>query len=148
MDRAYSPWGCKESDTSEQLTLSERFSDFLELLQELGNAGLLYRSCLQKNLNLDEVFQKLKDDSLLVWMLLNNLLCVWLFSRSFAYLSVKDRSPQILTKAIDTLHRHKSEFFEKHGEVRIVFLRNSFVFKSNKHNKQFSVCGNGHFTWR
>ncbi|XP_061284296.1 damage-control phosphatase ARMT1 isoform X2 [Bos javanicus] len=35
---------------------------------------------------------------------------------SFAYLSVKDRSPQILTKAIDTLHRHKSEFFEKHGE--------------------------------
>ncbi|XP_036727688.1 damage-control phosphatase ARMT1 isoform X3 [Balaenoptera musculus] len=35
---------------------------------------------------------------------------------SFAYLTVKDRLPQILTKAIDTLHRHKSEFFKKHGE--------------------------------
>ncbi|XP_006140070.1 protein-glutamate O-methyltransferase isoform X1 [Tupaia chinensis] len=35
---------------------------------------------------------------------------------SFAYLTIKDRIPQILTKAIDTLHRHKSEFFEKHGE--------------------------------
>uniref|UniRef100_A0A8C5KR84 Sugar phosphate phosphatase n=1 Tax=Jaculus jaculus TaxID=51337 RepID=A0A8C5KR84_JACJA len=35
---------------------------------------------------------------------------------SFAYLTIKDRTPQILTKAIDTLHRHRSEFFEKHGE--------------------------------
>ncbi|XP_005065944.2 damage-control phosphatase ARMT1 isoform X1 [Mesocricetus auratus] len=35
---------------------------------------------------------------------------------SFAYLTVKDRLPQILTKAIDTLHRHRSEFFEKHGQ--------------------------------
>lgn len=39
------------------------------------------------------------------------------FSRSFAYLTIKDRIPQILTKAIDTLHRHKNEMFEKHGEV-------------------------------
>jgi hypothetical protein len=45
--------------------------------------------------------------------------CIPLFSRSFAYLTMKDRAPQILTKAIDTLHRHKNEFFEKHGEVRI-----------------------------
>lgn len=45
---------------------------------------------------------------------------VTLSSRSFAYLTIKDRTPQILTKAIDTLHRHKSEFFEKHGEVRIM----------------------------
>ncbi|XP_036349943.2 damage-control phosphatase ARMT1 [Ochotona princeps] len=35
---------------------------------------------------------------------------------SFAYLTIKDRIPQILTKVIDTLHRHKNEFFEKHGE--------------------------------
>uniref|UniRef100_A0A8C0XHD0 Sugar phosphate phosphatase n=4 Tax=Castor canadensis TaxID=51338 RepID=A0A8C0XHD0_CASCN len=42
--------------------------------------------------------------------------CIPLFSRSFAYLTMKDRAPQILTKAIDTLHRHKNEFFEKHGE--------------------------------
>ncbi|XP_012882475.1 PREDICTED: protein-glutamate O-methyltransferase [Dipodomys ordii] len=36
---------------------------------------------------------------------------------SFAYITMKDRTPQILTKVIDTLHRHKSEFFEKYGEV-------------------------------
>ncbi|XP_006882863.1 PREDICTED: UPF0364 protein C6orf211 homolog [Elephantulus edwardii] len=35
---------------------------------------------------------------------------------SFAYITIKDRIPQILTKVIDTLHRHKNEFFEKHGE--------------------------------
>ncbi|XP_016004640.1 damage-control phosphatase ARMT1 isoform X1 [Rousettus aegyptiacus] len=35
---------------------------------------------------------------------------------SYVYLTIKDRIPQILTKAIDTLHRHKSEFFEKYGE--------------------------------
>ncbi|XP_060061310.1 damage-control phosphatase ARMT1 isoform X2 [Erinaceus europaeus] len=35
---------------------------------------------------------------------------------SFAYITIKDRIPQILTKAIDSLHRHKSKFFEKHGE--------------------------------
>ncbi|KAM6186574.1 damage-control phosphatase ARMT1 [Rhynchocyon petersi] len=35
---------------------------------------------------------------------------------SFAYYTIKDRIPQILTKVIDTLHRHKNEFFEKHGE--------------------------------
>lgn len=52
---------------------------------------------------------------------------VTIFSRSFAYLTIKDRIPQILTKAIDTLHRHKSEFFEKHGEVRNVFFVNSLT---------------------
>uniref|UniRef100_A0A8C7EHV6 Uncharacterized protein n=1 Tax=Nothoprocta perdicaria TaxID=30464 RepID=A0A8C7EHV6_NOTPE len=41
---------------------------------------------------------------------------------SFAYVTIKDRLPQILTKVIDTLHRHKNEFFEEHGEVRISFL--------------------------
>ncbi|XP_043818484.1 damage-control phosphatase ARMT1-like isoform X1 [Dromiciops gliroides] len=35
---------------------------------------------------------------------------------SFPYLRIKDQTPPILTKAIDALHRHKSEFFEKHGE--------------------------------
>ena len=42
--------------------IPERFSDFPVLLQELGNAGLLYRACMSRNLNLNEVFQKLKDD--------------------------------------------------------------------------------------
>ncbi|KAM9001622.1 damage-control phosphatase ARMT1-like isoform X1 [Sarcophilus harrisii] len=36
---------------------------------------------------------------------------------SLPYLRIKDQTPTILTKAIDALHRHKSEFFEKHGEV-------------------------------
>lgn len=65
------------------------------------------------------MFQKLKDGQSLVLMLLSKVSDS--LSRSFAYITIKDRTPQILTKAIDTLHRHKSEFFEKHGEVRIVF---------------------------
>lgn len=39
--------------------------------------------------------------------------------RSFAYMTVKDRLPTILTKVIDTIHRNKNKFFEEHGEVRI-----------------------------
>uniref|UniRef100_UPI00398F07F8 damage-control phosphatase ARMT1 isoform X2 n=1 Tax=Pristiophorus japonicus TaxID=55135 RepID=UPI00398F07F8 len=48
--------------------------------------------------------------------------------RSFAYLTVTDRLPRILTKAIDTVHRHKDIFFEEHGqegveaEKRAIFL--------------------------
>lgn len=37
--------------------------------------------------------------------------------RSFAYLTVKDRLPTILTKVIDTIHRNKDKFLEEHGEV-------------------------------
>lgn len=37
---------------------------------------------------------------------------------SFAYLTVRDRLPTILTKVIDTIHRNKNNFFEKHGEVK------------------------------
>jgi len=60
--------------------------------------------------------------------------CYWtLFPRSFAYLTIKDRTPQILTKVIDTLHRHKSEFFEKHGEVRINLSFN-FVLVLHENN--------------
>uniref|UniRef100_A0A8C0H3V9 Uncharacterized protein n=1 Tax=Chelonoidis abingdonii TaxID=106734 RepID=A0A8C0H3V9_CHEAB len=42
------------------------------------------------------------------------------FQGSFAYFTIKDRLPQILTKVIDTLHRHKNEFFEEYGEVRVL----------------------------
>lgn len=40
--------------------------------------------------------------------------------RSFAYLTVKDRLPTILTKVIDTIHRSKDKIFEEYGEVRII----------------------------
>lgn len=40
--------------------------------------------------------------------------------RSFAYLTVRDRLPTILTKVIDTIHRNKNKFFEEYGQVRIV----------------------------
>ncbi|XP_029983897.1 damage-control phosphatase ARMT1 [Sphaeramia orbicularis] len=38
---------------------------------------------------------------------------------SFAYLTVKDRLPTILTKVIDTIHRNKNKFFEEFGEEGI-----------------------------
>ncbi len=42
-------------------------------------------------------------------------------SRSFAYLTVRDRLPTILTKVIDTLHRNKDNFFKEYGEVYMIF---------------------------
>ncbi|KAM9703220.1 damage-control phosphatase ARMT1 [Menidia menidia] len=38
---------------------------------------------------------------------------------SFAYLTIRDRLPTILTKVIDTIHRHKNIFFEEYGEEGI-----------------------------
>ncbi|XP_029453157.1 protein-glutamate O-methyltransferase isoform X2 [Rhinatrema bivittatum] len=38
------------------------------------------------------------------------------FKGSFAYFTVKDRLPQILTRVIDTVHRNKSKFLEEYGE--------------------------------
>ncbi|XP_027896641.1 damage-control phosphatase ARMT1 [Xiphophorus couchianus] len=38
---------------------------------------------------------------------------------SFAYLTIRDRMPTILTKAIDTIHRNKNKFFEEYGEEGI-----------------------------
>ena len=40
-------------------------------------------------------------------------------SRSFAYLTVRDRLPTILTKAVDSIHRNKDKFSEQYGEVGI-----------------------------
>ncbi|KAG7275354.1 hypothetical protein CRUP_007910 [Coryphaenoides rupestris] len=34
---------------------------------------------------------------------------------SFAYLTIRDRLPTILTKVIDSIHRNKDKFFEQHG---------------------------------
>ncbi|XP_069788389.1 damage-control phosphatase ARMT1 isoform X2 [Narcine bancroftii] len=38
------------------------------------------------------------------------------YTGSFAYLTIKDRLPQILTKAVDTVHRHRDKFFAQHGQ--------------------------------
>ncbi|XP_048655884.1 damage-control phosphatase ARMT1 isoform X2 [Marmota marmota marmota] len=54
---------------------------------------------------------------------------------SFAYLTIKDRIPLILTKAIDTLHRHKSEFFEKHGEEGIEAEKKAISLLSKLRNE-------------
>ncbi|CAH7312872.1 Armt1 [Phodopus roborovskii] len=54
---------------------------------------------------------------------------------SFAYLTVKDRLPQILTKAIDTLHRHKSEFFEKHGKEGVEAEKKAISLLSKLRNE-------------
>ncbi|XP_055471974.1 damage-control phosphatase ARMT1 isoform X2 [Psammomys obesus] len=54
---------------------------------------------------------------------------------SFAYLTIKDRTPQILTKAIDTLHRHKSEFFEKHGEEGVEAEKKAISLLSKLRNE-------------
>lgn len=45
--------------------------------------------------------------------------------RSFAYLTVRDRLPTILTKVIDTIHRNKNTFLEQHGEVGVKKLPTS-----------------------
>ncbi|XP_076782885.1 damage-control phosphatase ARMT1 isoform X4 [Arvicanthis niloticus] len=54
---------------------------------------------------------------------------------SFAYLTIKDRTPQILTKVIDTLHRHKSEFFEKHGEEGVEAEKKAISLLSKLRNE-------------
>ncbi|XP_074165651.1 damage-control phosphatase ARMT1-like [Sminthopsis crassicaudata] len=53
---------------------------------------------------------------------------------SFAYFTMKNRAPQILTKVIDTLHRHKDEFFEKYGEVGAEAEKKAFSLLSKLRN--------------
>uniref|UniRef100_A0A8C3HT72 Sugar phosphate phosphatase n=1 Tax=Chrysemys picta bellii TaxID=8478 RepID=A0A8C3HT72_CHRPI len=57
------------------------------------------------------------------------------FQGSFAYFSIKDRLPQILTRVIDTLHRHKNEFFEEHGEKGIEAEKNTISILSKLRNE-------------
>lgn len=60
---------------------------------------------------------------------------VTLFCRSFAYLTVKDRLPTILTKVIDTIHRNKNTFFEEHGEEGIEAEKRAISFLSKLRNE-------------
>lgn len=48
----------------------------------------------------------------------NCLLTFTFFYRSFAYVTLKDRLPVILTKIIDTFSRNKENIIEKYGEVK------------------------------
>uniref|UniRef100_A0A8D0GLL3 Sugar phosphate phosphatase n=1 Tax=Sphenodon punctatus TaxID=8508 RepID=A0A8D0GLL3_SPHPU len=57
------------------------------------------------------------------------------FKGSFAYFTIKDRLPQILTKVIDTLHRHKNEFFEEHGEKGIEAEKGAISILSKLRNE-------------
>ncbi|KAK2525763.1 Armt1 [Columba livia] len=57
------------------------------------------------------------------------------FKGSFAYFTIKDRLPQILTKVIDTLHRHKNEFFEEHGEKGVEAEKRAISLLSKLRNE-------------
>ncbi|XP_076873853.1 damage-control phosphatase ARMT1 [Brachyhypopomus gauderio] len=58
-----------------------------------------------------------------------------IFEGSFAYLTVRDRMPLILTKVIDTLHRNKSKFFDEHGEVGVEAEKRAISFLSKLRNE-------------
>uniref|UniRef100_A0A3P9HA86 Sugar phosphate phosphatase n=1 Tax=Oryzias latipes TaxID=8090 RepID=A0A3P9HA86_ORYLA len=58
-----------------------------------------------------------------------------LFLCSFAYLTIRDRLPTILTKVIDTIHRNKSKFFEEHGEEGINAEKQAIALLSKLRNE-------------
>ncbi|KAJ8270594.1 hypothetical protein GJAV_G00116880 [Gymnothorax javanicus] len=57
------------------------------------------------------------------------------FVGSFAYLTVRDRLPTILTKVIDTIHRNKNKFFEEHGEEGIQAEKRAISLLSKLRNE-------------
>nr|XP_056709638.1 damage-control phosphatase ARMT1 [Euleptes europaea] len=57
------------------------------------------------------------------------------FKGSFAYDTIKDRLPQILTKVIDTLHRHRNKFFEEHGEKGVEAEKKAIAYLSKLRNE-------------
>ncbi|XP_017548050.1 damage-control phosphatase ARMT1 isoform X1 [Pygocentrus nattereri] len=57
------------------------------------------------------------------------------FEGSFAYLTVRDRLPTILTKVIDTIHRNKNNFFEEHGEEGVNAEKRAISFLSKLRNE-------------
>lgn len=54
---------------------------------------------------------------------------------SFAYLTVRDRLPTILTKVIDTIHRNKHKFFEEYGEEGIEAEKQTISLLSKLRNE-------------
>ncbi|XP_075066312.1 damage-control phosphatase ARMT1 [Mixophyes fleayi] len=57
------------------------------------------------------------------------------FEGSFAYFTVKDRLPQILTKVIDTVHRNKNKFLEEYGVEGIEAEKKAISFFSKLRNE-------------
>ncbi|KAG5846464.1 hypothetical protein ANANG_G00115240 [Anguilla anguilla] len=57
------------------------------------------------------------------------------FVGTFAYLTVRDRLPTILTKVIDTIHRNKNKFFEEHGEEGVQAEKRAISFLSKLRNE-------------
>ncbi|CAN9507486.1 unnamed protein product [Ophioblennius macclurei] len=54
---------------------------------------------------------------------------------SFAYLTIKDRMPTILTKVVDTIHRNKNKFFEEYGEEGIQAEKKAISLLSKLRNE-------------
>ncbi|KAM9552557.1 damage-control phosphatase ARMT1 [Salvelinus alpinus] len=54
---------------------------------------------------------------------------------SFAYLTVRDRLPTILTRVIDTIHRNKNKFFEEFGEEGVQAEKRTIGFLSKLRNE-------------
>ncbi|XP_017278692.1 damage-control phosphatase ARMT1 [Kryptolebias marmoratus] len=54
---------------------------------------------------------------------------------SFAYLTIRDRLPTILTKVIDTIHRNKNSFFEEYGEEGISSEKQAISLLSKLRNE-------------
>ncbi|KAG5277586.1 hypothetical protein AALO_G00119320 [Alosa alosa] len=57
------------------------------------------------------------------------------YEGSFAYLTIRDRLPTILTKVIDTIHRNKNKFFEEYGEEGVQAEKRAISFLSKLRNE-------------
>uniref|UniRef100_H3A8M1 Sugar phosphate phosphatase n=1 Tax=Latimeria chalumnae TaxID=7897 RepID=H3A8M1_LATCH len=70
-------------------------------------------------------------------MLLSKYFHTYIFSccRSFAYLTIRDRLPEILSKVVDTVHRHKNKFFQEHGQEGVEAEKRVISFLSKLRNE-------------
>ncbi|XP_038661353.1 damage-control phosphatase ARMT1 isoform X1 [Scyliorhinus canicula] len=57
------------------------------------------------------------------------------YTGSFAYFTVKDRLPQILTKAVDALHRNMEIFLEKYGQEGVEAEKRAISLLSKLRNE-------------
>ncbi|XP_033873383.1 damage-control phosphatase ARMT1 isoform X1 [Acipenser ruthenus] len=57
------------------------------------------------------------------------------YKGTFAYLTIRDRLPTILTKVIDTIHRNKNKFFEEHGEEGVEAEKRAISLLSKLRNE-------------